>query len=217
MSGNSDEIIRLIARGWKAKEISDFLGVSESYVSQIANSEEAKEQVGKANIKEFEIAEAFDSLLDKAEKKALEQVEKSLPLMRGTDAARIFKVLNEAKRKKDSLGRREATVGGGVIVNVVLPQAAKGALVVTRENQIVEVDGKTLVSATPTQLDRIFEERKGKTVTEAAFQLESKQSPVLENLNEKKREQAMEVLENVSTVKSSRASRIPKIDVTDII
>lgn len=216
-NGNAAEIIKLAARSWKSKEIADFLGVSESYVSQVLATEEAQAQIGQANIAEWEAAESFDDMLGKAEKKALEQVERSLPLMRGVDAARIFKVLNEAKRRKDSLNRRGQEHGNGVFVQIMLPAAAEGKLVMTKESQIIEVDGKPMISATPTQLDKIFEERKGKTVQDAVYNLTKRETPVEVKLLEQKKFQALEVLEQIPVEKKSRASKIPSISIDDIV
>jgi hypothetical protein len=91
---------------------------------------------------------------------ALEKIEKNLPFATLGQAMAAFRVLNGARRRKDGV----ATPGdGSVTVNVslTLPANAMPRYVTNAQSEIVEVDGKTMVSATPKTIDQILAARSG--------------------------------------------------------
>jgi hypothetical protein len=69
-----------------------------------------------------------------------------------------FKLLNSAKRRKDTRVHNSAQ-NSGVTVNITLPAALVPDYVMNAQAEIVEVSGKTMISATPANVNAMLEKR----------------------------------------------------------
>jgi hypothetical protein len=143
-------VIKYLAQGIPTSQIAMAAGCDESYISQLKADPEIQAQMAQhaaeVTIKDMN----FDETLESAEELALSRIQKSLGFANMGQALSAFRILNTARRRKDG-----PAVSGAVTVNVnlTLPASALPRYVPNANNEIVEVEGKTLVSATPRGLD----------------------------------------------------------------
>jgi hypothetical protein len=160
MNLNKEHAITLLAQGISTSQVAAAIGCDDSYISQLRADPEVQQQIAEMTATQTLADITFDSMLEQAESLALEKIEKNLPFATLGQAMAAFRVLNGARRRKDGV----ATPGdGSVTVNVslTLPANAMPRYVTNAQSEIVEVDGKTMVSATPKTIDQILAARSG--------------------------------------------------------
>lgn len=155
-----EQIISMLAQGIPTSQIAAALGVDDSYISQLKADPEVQQQVAEqaaaATVKDL----AFDELLESAEEKALERIEKNVHFANMGQALAAFRVLNGAKKRREaSLIALSGTTA--VTVNLTLPAINIVNYTTNRNNEIVEVEGKTMISASVRSLDSILAQRAG--------------------------------------------------------
>lgn len=156
-NATKEQAVSLIAQGLSTTQISQACGVSESYISQL-RSEQSEAGADPATPQAAELSAvdlAFDTKLETSESLALDRIERSLGFANMGQALAAFKILNGARKRKDGAA---PTGNAGVTVNVTLtlPSVASARYVTNSSNEIVEVEGKTMVSATAKSLDAIL-------------------------------------------------------------
>jgi hypothetical protein len=162
-------VIKYLAQGIPTSQIAMAAGCDESYISQLKADPEIQAQMAQhaaeVTIKDMN----FDETLESAEELALSRIQKSLGFANMGQALSAFRILNTARRRKDG-----PAVSGAVTVNVnlTLPASALPRYVTNANNEIVEVEGKTLVSATPRGLDSLLAQRAGAAPTAAVTALD---------------------------------------------
>lgn len=154
-AGNTVQmIIRYASRGFKQVEIARAVGVDESYVSQIVNDPEYASQIEIAAVQETEKNSKYDDKLDLVEETAMDVVQRKLSLATSMkDALLVAQRVNMMKRRRDTAPatrQPQATV-----VNLVLPQIAVSNYVMNAQSEIIEVEGRTMISAAPAQLENL--------------------------------------------------------------
>lgn len=154
-AGNTVQmIIRYASRGFKQVEIARAVGVDESYVSQIVNDPEYASQIEIAAVQETEKNSKYDDKLDLVEETAMDVVQRKLSLATSMkDALLVAQRVNMMKRRRDTAPatrQPQATV-----VNLVLPQIAVNNYVMNSQSEIIEVEGRTMISAAPAQLENL--------------------------------------------------------------
>jgi len=99
-------------------------------------------------------------------------------------ALAAFRILNGARRRKDQFAQTEHNVS--VTVALTLPQAAIPRYITNTKNEIIEVEGQTMISATPKTLDDILSARatgallpKITELEKAANRLDTLSAPVM--------------------------------------
>jgi len=155
-----EHAIRLLAQGIPTSQVAAACGVSDSYVSQLKADPDAQSQIAEqqaaASIADME----FDSDLEDAEALALDKIKKNLPFANMGQAIAAFRILNTARRRSDPVMQSDAQVS--VTVNLTLPQSAIPKYVTNNQNEIIEVEGQTMLSATAKTLDQILADRNAK-------------------------------------------------------
>lgn len=183
-NATKDQAIALLCQGLSTSQIAAACGVSDSYISQLRAEPEVAAKVA-ASQADLTIADMqFDSRLERAESLALERIEKSIGFANMGQALAAFRILNGAKKRKEHLPGTDSP-GLTVNVNLMLPASSVPRYVTNSANEIIEVEGKTMVSATPKSLDKILLERAEKAgnlpavthVEKAAAKLETLRPP----------------------------------------
>lgn len=160
MNLNKEHAITLLAQGISTSQVAAALGCDDSYISQLKADPDVQQQIAEMSAKTTLADVTFDSTLEKAEMLALEKIEKNLPFATLGQAMAAFRVLNGARRRKDgiaSVGDNSTTIN----VNLTLPANAMPRYVTNAQSEIVEVEGKTMISATPKTIDDILAARNG--------------------------------------------------------
>lgn len=156
-----EHAINLLAQGIPTSQVAAAVGVSDSYISQLKADEEVQRQIAERQAAHSIADSNFDNTLARAEELALEKIEKNLPFANMGQALAAFRILNGARRRKDDLIQKDSAVS--VTVNLTLPANNIPRYITNSANEIVEVEGKTMLSATAKTLDQILAARAGET------------------------------------------------------
>ena len=175
-----DYAISLIAQGIPTSQVAAACGVDDSYISQLKADPEVQQRVAEARAEHAVTDAKFDDTLERAEALALEKIEKNLPFANMGQALAAFRILNGARRRNDQFAQTEHNVS--VTVALTLPQAAIPRYITNTKNEIIEVEGQTMLSATPKTLDDILSARATGALLPKITELE-KAANRLENLS----------------------------------
>ena len=151
-----DRIVEMLAAGVKPTNIAAAVGVTDSYVSQVA--EECKDHILAARAKRTEQHIEHDLTLDTVEDRALAKLGRVLDTV--TDPmklAGVFKVLNGAKRRHESLANHQTSAP---VVEISLPAMAKVAIKMSSQNQVIEVEGRSMLTMQAMNVEKLLDKRK---------------------------------------------------------
>jgi hypothetical protein len=162
---NKEQIIALLSQGISAAQVAAAVGVSESYISQLRSDPEISELIVTSGTAKLEAAALFDSSLERAELMALEKIEKNLPFANMGQAMAAFRILNSARKRSDAFAT-PADQSTNITVNLTLPASAAARYVVNTSNEIVEVEGQTMITATAKSLDNLLASRASGSLTQ---------------------------------------------------
>lgn len=138
----SEHIVQLLGAGISATATAEVVGCDISYVSQIAASH--AEEIQELRSKNTARFLTRDELLEKAEQAALEKTAAMVPFItRPAEAARVYSILNGAKRALAQQAGNQAAPTA--IVNLTLSVAAVNTLTRTPDNQVIEVNGRSMI------------------------------------------------------------------------
>jgi hypothetical protein len=198
-----DQALQYLAQGIKQSAVAGALGVEESYISQLLDDEDFKNELAEAKSK-LSLKDAnYDEKLDRATEAALDKIDAKLPYANLQQSLQAFRVLDGAKRRRDK-GVAAVGEGVGVIVNILLPTAIVPRYLQNQAGEIVEVEGQTMVSATPKNLEDLIAKRKELKLdpnTSAARVLEVEK--LKDQLQVAGREHAADFLPRIAPVKKS--------------
>lgn len=149
--------IQLLSKGIPTSQVAAACGVDDSYISQLKADPEVQQQIA-AMQSEHAVADSnFDETLERAETLALEKIEKNMQFATLGQALAAFRVLNGARRRKDGFAQADNITA--ITVNLTLPATSIPQYVTNAKSEIIEVEGKTMISATPKTLDQILAAR----------------------------------------------------------
>lgn len=157
-----EQAIAMLAQGLSTSVVAQIVGVTESYISQLKNDEDVVAKLAATAPPAPALTAAdldFDSKLDTAESMALSRIEKGLPFANMGQALMAFRILNQARRRKEAVNPSAAQQQLTLNVNLTLPARTLPEFVVNQQSEIVEVDGRTLVTTTPNALDGLLAAR----------------------------------------------------------
>ena len=154
-----DHAILLLSQGIPTSQVAAACGVSDSYISQLKADPEVQAQISERQAAHSVADAKFDDTLERAEMMALEKIEKNMQFATLGQALAAFRVLNGARRRKDELLQSDTSIA--VTVNLTLPANNVTKYVTNSRNEIIEVEGQTMISATSKTLDTILAKRAG--------------------------------------------------------
>jgi hypothetical protein len=158
MNSTKEQIISLLSQGIPATAVAAALGVTDSYVSQLKSDPELAALITSTDAAKIEKDAVFDNTLERAEMLALEKIEKNLPFANMGQAMAAFRILNGARKRADAFAAIQDQ-STNITVNLTLPAAAAAKYVVNNSNEIVEVEGQTMITATAKSLDSLLAQR----------------------------------------------------------
>lgn len=151
------QVAALLAKGVSTSHVAATVGCEDSYISQLLHDPEVLEfmQAEKEAVSAKDAA--FDEMLMETEEQALELIKQRLPFANMQTALQTFRTLNAAhKRKEARIGPAPSTV---VQVNLTLPASAHVHYVTNARQEIIEVEGRTMLSATPQSIEALVAAR----------------------------------------------------------
>lgn len=202
-----DLALTLLSQGIQQHTVAETIGVDPSYISSLMADEDFKAELESKRLAETEENLAYDDKLDRAEEAFLERLQDKIRLANLRDSMQAFRVLNSAKRRRDR-GVVNPSVVVGVAVNLQLPQVMVPKYVTNSKNEIVEVDGQTMVTTTASLLDKMVAAKKAAALPAPAT------PAIVKQIEQAREERAAVVLDAVGPVLRKR--RQSKADIFSV-
>lgn len=158
---NRQLAIQYLSQNMQPSIVAGILGVTESAISQLLADSDFAEEVSKASQGAAAEDLAYDSRLDEAEETFLKNIENRAQFANMQQSLQAFKLLNSAKRRKDTRVHNSAS-NSGVTVNITLPTTIVPQYILNAQAEIVEVSGKTMISATPANVNALLASKQEK-------------------------------------------------------
>jgi transcriptional regulator with XRE-family HTH domain len=148
-SKNESYIISCLEKGFSESQIAAALGVTQSAVSQLIEAKNLKSQ-----LQQHETFDKIDTNLNKIELKLSDTLLKMLnqpgTMLNPMQVGSLLKTVNSARRRSTGEGRE--LPGSAKLVAIKLPEHVKARIVVSAENQLLEIDGQSLATLPSSEL-----------------------------------------------------------------
>lgn len=154
-----DSALELLSQGLSASQTAATIGVHESYVSQLLSQEDFRAALESKRVALSQEELAYDQKLDRVEGKFLERIDEKAGFANLQQSLQAFRILNSAKRRRDTAQTPAGTQIGTVVV-LQLPSAAIPRYILNNQSEIVDVEGATMVSASPKGVEEMLKEKK---------------------------------------------------------
>ncbi len=204
-----ERIIELLKAGVPSQQVADAVGCDISYVSQVKADPETAAVIAEAQLATIEEDIEHDDMLERAEMKALKAIEQRLGHANFAQALAAYKVLNSANRRNN----RGVAAGGnttniGVQVTLTLPSTALPNYVKNANNEIIEVEGRTMTTANVSHIDAMLKRRADEKLANSPRLPDiQKAANLLENLHQPAKDK----------VPAQRATKLPSVLTVDML
>lgn len=206
-----DSALELLAQGVSPGTVANTLGVTPSYISQLMAEEDFASAVQAQRVATSTEDLRYDKKLSVIEEAYLDRLEEKMTFANFNQTLGAFRVLNLAKRRREA-SQEQSGISMSQVVHLTLPAIVIPQFQVNSNNEIVEVEGQTMISATPKGLDEIMAAKSVKQLPPP--------TPAQEALEKKLQltglERARETLEAVRPV-APAARRVPKYLDVDLL
>lgn len=147
MNSTRERVISLLGQGFSQAVVANTLGVQPSWVSQLLDDPDVRQQVQAARTNQLQERVEDDKTLEKMERRALKLLDDKMAFVRSPkEAASIFLALNKANRKTGSMAPETDAVALQQ-VNITLPKAAASIHIkLNQNNQVIEVEGRSMAT-----------------------------------------------------------------------
>lgn len=153
-----DKIIEMLGRGVPSTAVASAVGCDPSYISQLMADEEVSLRVQQLRAEHFSEYVELDKNIDDAETAALQRLQSLVPFItKPTEAARVFSILNSAKRRTSDESKAPSAPAQTVVID--LPAAARVAVTMTIDKQVIEVQGRSMATMPAKSLAAQLEQR----------------------------------------------------------
>jgi DNA-binding CsgD family transcriptional regulator len=177
LTGMQDKILRLLGSGLAPAVVATTVGCNPSYISQLLENESFALEVAKIRCEDIEQDLARDDKYDRLEDKLVDKLENVLAFMvKPRDILLAIQVINNAKRRSsgNSLAPNE---GRAIHVHLSLPVTVVKQFQLNKENEVIEVEGRTLTNMPAANLMKSLEDKRAQNEQRSApaLKLSSKQ------------------------------------------
>lgn len=156
----TDEKLRKIreglAQGATTSEIARSLGLSSSAVSQIKSSQ----NFASVNDKYAHMDDLMDSVEMRLVERFNQLLDSGLLSMGAKDILTAFRTINGAKRRSLHEGGPSTVINETKVVRLQLPESFMHKMIRNENNEIIAVDGKSLITIDPTKLGDLQNEQR---------------------------------------------------------
>lgn len=138
-----EKIVKYLAADIQQSVVASSCGVTPAYITQLLELPEVREEISLLRAAKLERSLETDDTLDSLEVAALKQVKDRLPFVRtAVEAVRIASTLNGMKRKATPDASADAVAAQSVTITV--PRGASLMFKMNANNQVIEVEGRTM-------------------------------------------------------------------------
>lgn len=153
-----ERIIEMLGRGIPAVQVAAAVGCDDSYISQLVSTEGIAERIQLAKAEHFSAHVEQDARLDAAENEALARLASLTAFItRPAEAARVYSVLNAAKRRTSDASANSQAPAQTVVLE--LPEASRVRFTLSQDRQVIEIEGRSLTTMPARNLAAQLEQR----------------------------------------------------------
>ena len=167
-----EHILQLLAQpNITQADVAAVLDVTEGYVSQIVNTPEFQTKLSKVKVASLAAETAHDTKLANTETKALEKVSQMLDYVtKPIEAAKIFQVLNNAKRRGATEAEKQTVINSqNTVVMLQLPSIIKQKFTTNTNNEVVQIGDRPMVTMDSQLLLTKIKEQQNEQPTDTAM------------------------------------------------
>jgi hypothetical protein len=142
-----EKLLGFLAGGVSQTAAALACGITDGYVSQILEEPEFMAALAERSVAKLETALAHDDSIETLEAASLKIIKDKLPFVRSAlEATRIFKTLNEAKKRAAPATNQRPESLGAQQVTLVLPKAAAVHIQMNNQKQVIEIAGRSMAT-----------------------------------------------------------------------
>lgn len=145
LSSTEERALSLLGKGVTPAQTAAALGITESAISQLLSKSEFADAVAELRYKNLLEHSARDEKADALEDKLLKKLSDLVPfLMRPMEVARIYQIINSAKRRGQSTP--EAITSAQEVVPLIMPVVITNQFTVNSNNQVIQAGQQPLIT-----------------------------------------------------------------------
>lgn len=151
MPVSKDQIQEMLGNGLSNEVVATAVGCDPSYITQLMSVEEFSSKVIALRTAALSANSKRDRKIDAVEDKLIDKVEQSVDLLyKPLDLIRAATAVNAMKRR--GVSAQDALHVQNTVVNLMIPQVVVMNFTKNSQGEVIEVEGKTLVTMTSQQL-----------------------------------------------------------------
>ncbi len=179
-----DRIVALLSQNIQQKKISEIVGCSEAYVSQVANDPDTLKEVEATKKRNARAAEeeALEEGYVRLERKTLAQIEENLPFADFRDLALLMNTMIQKRQKHVPVNAIIHNDNRKVVMLQVPSSVLPGEIILNQNREMIAVGNQTLAPMTSVGVKDLFTKLKDKK--ESLKLLEQAEKVDLKNLTE---------------------------------
>lgn len=154
-----EKLASLLAAGVTKTAAALAVGVDPSYLSQLLEEEPFRAAIAEKSAGRIQEDLAHDDTIESTEAQALKILAGKLPFVKSAgEAAKIFSILNKAE-KRASPSHQSQDAAGMQQVSIVIPKAAKVNIQVNAQNQVIDVEGRSMTPLPSSALPKLLADK----------------------------------------------------------
>lgn len=159
LSHTEKRALELLGKGISPTHVASAIGISDSAISQLLSRPEFAESVAELRYKNLLTHSARDENADSLEDKLLKKLEDLIPfLMRPLEIARIYQIVNSAKRRGQSTP--ESITAQHEVVQLIMPISITNKFTVNSANQVIQAGAQPLITVQSGSMQRLLNQHK---------------------------------------------------------
>ncbi len=159
LSSTEERALNLLGKGVTPVQVASALGVSESAISQLLSKQEFADAVAELRYKNLLEHSARDEKADSLEDKLLKKLNDLIPyLMRPMEVARIYQIVNSAKRRGQSTP--ESITAAQEVVPLIMPTVITNKYTVNVHNQVIQAGQQPLITVQSNNMQALLNRHK---------------------------------------------------------
>lgn len=159
LSPTESRALDLLGKGVPPGQTAAALGITDSAISQLLSKPEFAEKVAELRYKNLLSYSERDNKADSLEDKLLRKLEDLTPfLMRPMEVARIYQIVNGAKRRGQSAP--ESIVAKQEVVQLIMPVTITNKFTVNSNNQVVQAGHQPLITVQSGSMQSLLQRHK---------------------------------------------------------
>ena len=159
LNSTEERALNLLGKGVTPAQTAMALGVTESTISQLLSNDEFAEKVAELRYTNLLQHSERDSKADTLEDKLLKKLNDLVPfLMKPIEVARVYQIVNSAKRRGQSTP--ESITTAKEVVPLVMPVTIINKFSVNSANQVIQAGAQPLITVQSGNMKALLDKHK---------------------------------------------------------